>query len=192
MLLQGLSAKSSSYALLPSAFGTFGVVWQRAEAAVKVHRIQLPNERTSVEELIQEVFAGAGQGLCPPVVELCERIQTFLEGEAVDFDLGIIALERCSDFQQRVLLAEREIPRGWVSTYGKIARHLGIPGGARAVGGALARNPFPIVIPCHRAIRSDGELGGYQGGREMKRALLELEGIEVSPAGRVLTDRVYY
>ena len=104
----------------------------------------------------------------------------------------MIALERCSEFQKRVLLAEYGIPRSWISTYGRIARHLRIPGGARAVGGALSRNPFPIIIPCHRAIRANGELGGYRGGLKMKRALLEFEGIELSQAGRVLTDRIYY
>jgi methylated-DNA-[protein]-cysteine S-methyltransferase len=91
-----------------------------------------------------------------------------------------------------VLLAEYEIPRSWVSTYGRIARSLGIPDGARAVGGALSRNPFPIIIPCHRAIRSNGELGGFQGGLRMKRALLELEGIGFSAEGKVLTERIYY
>jgi methylated-DNA-[protein]-cysteine S-methyltransferase len=79
-----------------------------------------------------------------------------------------------------------------VSTYGRIARHLAIPGGARAVGRALARNPFPIIIPCHRAIRSDGRLGGFQGGPAMKRALLELEGVECSSTGRVSAERLYY
>jgi methylated-DNA-[protein]-cysteine S-methyltransferase len=57
---------------------------------------------------------------------------------------------------------------------------------------ALARNPFPLLIPCHRAIRSNGKLGGFQGGPGMKRALLELEGIEFSPTGKVLTDRIHY
>ena len=89
-------------------------------------------------------------------------------------------------------MAEYGIPRGWVSTYRRIAGYLGVPDGARAVGNALANNPFPIVIPCHRAIRSNGELGGYRGGLEMKRKLLEMEGIEVSASGRVITDRVYY
>lgn len=184
--------KSFNYAVRSSAFGPFGVVWQETEAPAKVHRIFLPDERILLEDLIQENFGGARQGSCPPVSEWCERIQRFLEGEDLSFDLSIVALERCSEFQRRVLLAEHEIPRGWVSTYGRMAKHLGVPGGARAVGSALARNPFPIVIPCHRAIRSDGELGGFQGGLEMKRTLLQLEGVEVSPAGKVLTDRVYY
>jgi methylated-DNA-[protein]-cysteine S-methyltransferase len=89
-------------------------------------------------------------------------------------------------------LAEYGIPRSWVSTYGRIARTLGIPHGARAVGSALSRNPFPLVIPCHRAIRSNGQLGGFQGGLSMKRALLEREGVEFSGAGRVVTKRIYY
>jgi methylated-DNA-[protein]-cysteine S-methyltransferase len=172
-----------SYTLLPSAFGTFSLVWQETEKGPKVHRVLFPYEQTP---------ADANPLSCPAITELGERIQSFLEGEAVDFDLGMIALERRSEFQTRVLLAEYEIPRGWISTYGRIARHLGIPGGARAVGGALARNPFPIIIPCHRAIRANGELGGFRGGLEMKRALLELEGIEFSQTGRVLTDRIFY
>jgi len=61
-----------------------------------------------------------------------------------------------------------------------------------AVGTALAKNPFPIVIPCHRAVRSDGTLGGYQGGLEMKRALLEMEGVYFDTFDRVLTEAFFY
>jgi methylated-DNA-[protein]-cysteine S-methyltransferase len=175
--------ESLSYILLPSAFGTFCLVWQESERGPKVHQVLFPHEQTP---------AGASLLSCPAIAEVGERITSFLEGEAVDFELGILALERCSEFQKRVLMAEYKIPRGWISTYGRIARHLGIPGGARAVGGALARNPFPIIIPCHRAIRSNGELGGFRGGLEMKRAWLELEGIEFSQIGKVLTNRIYY
>jgi methylated-DNA-[protein]-cysteine S-methyltransferase len=69
---------------------------------------------------------------------------------------------------------------------------LGKPSAARAVGRALATNPFPIIIPCHRAVRSDGSLGGYQGGLAMKRALLEMEGVEFDARGRVATPGFYY
>ena len=184
--------RSSFYMLSPSTFGTLGLVWQEAEKGPSVQRVFLPSVRTPVEEVVQATFAGAHPSSCPPIVELVERIQHFLAGEAVDFELELIALERCSEFQARVLVAEHEIPRGWVSTYGRIARRLGGSGGARAVGRALARNPFPIIIPCHRAIRSNGELGGYQGGLEMKRALLEFEGVELTQRGRVVMRRVYY
>ena len=76
--------------------------------------------------------------------------------------------------------------------YGRIARKLGVPGGGRAVGSALAANPFPLLIPCHRAVRSTGELGGYQGGLEMKKALLEMEGVVFRSPTRVSLDKVYY
>ena len=124
--------------------------------------------------------------------ELGAQLQRFLEGEAIVFDLGLVALEVCGDFQRRVLLAEYGVPRGWVSTYGRIALHLGLAGGARAVGQGLAGNPFPIVIPCHRAVRADGALGGYQGGPAMKRALLEMEGVRFTERGAVCMERVFY
>ena len=121
-----------------------------------------------------------------------KQIQDFLGGEEVKFDLNLLDWEICSRFQQAVLLAEYAIPRGWVSSYGRIAQHLKIKQAARAVGRALASNPFPIIIPCHRTIRSDSQLGGYQGGLDMKRALLELEGLKISETGKVLAPRMYY
>jgi methylated-DNA-[protein]-cysteine S-methyltransferase len=90
-----------------------------------------------------------------------------------------------------VLLAEYGIPRGYVSTYRRIAEHVGSPGGSRAVGGALSGNPFPIIIPCHRAVRSDGGLGGYQGGLEMKKRLLAMEGVGLT-RNKVNMKLVYY
>jgi len=130
-------------------------------------------------------FVGASPRSCRGIAELGGRIQKFLQGEVVDFPLDAIALERCSAFQKRVLLAEHRIPRGWVSTYGRIARELGVSGGARAIGRALSHNPFPIIISCHRAIRTDGHLGGFRGGLPMKRALLKMEGIVFDERGRV-------
>jgi methylated-DNA-[protein]-cysteine S-methyltransferase len=129
---------------------------------------------------------------CENILELGERIRRFLVGEPLKFDLDAVAFEICSTFQRRVLLAEYEIPRGWISTYGRISKNLGIMKGARAVGRVLSRNPFPIIIPCHRAVRSNGELGGFQGGLRMKRALLEYEGVSISNEGKVLTTRIYY
>jgi methylated-DNA-[protein]-cysteine S-methyltransferase len=101
----------------------------------------------------------------------------FLRGEAVALPIDLLDATVCTPFQWRVLMAEKAIPRGEVRTYGQIAAQVGCPRGARAVGNALANNPFPIVIPCHRAVRSDGSLGGFQGGVAMKRALLEMEGV---------------
>ena len=113
-------------------------------------------------------------------------------GDDVRFSLDIARLDLCTEFQQKVLLAEYRIPHGSVSTYQRIAAHLGKPNRARAVGTALASNPFPIIIPCHRAIRSDGMLGGYQGGLKMKRTLLEQEGVQFDQAGKAIIGRIHY
>lgn len=119
-------------------------------------------------------------------------MRQFLNGRSLAFGLELMAMEVCGGFQRRVLEAEYAVPRGWVSTYGRLAQQAGAEGGARAAGRALAENPFPIVIPCHRTVRSNGDLGGYQGGAEMKRALLEMEGVAFDERGRVVLHRVYY
>jgi O-6-methylguanine DNA methyltransferase len=79
-------------------------------------------------------------------------------------------------FGQAVLCALAEVPFGALTTYGDLARRAARPGAARAVGGAVGRNPLPIAIPCHRVIASDGRLGGFSAGLPNKRALLRLEG----------------
>ncbi|MFX1315154.1 MAG: MGMT family protein [Promethearchaeota archaeon] len=79
-----------------------------------------------------------------------------------------------------MFFAEYEIPRGWVSTYKRIASKIDIPNGARVIGNTLAKNPFSIIIPCHKTIKTNYDLGGFQGGTKMKRRLLELEGIKFS------------
>jgi len=150
-----------SCVLVPSVFGDLGVVWTRGETAggARVRRILLPNERPPTRCVVQVPFSDAGSSLPPAIASLSERLQRFLAGGVVEFGRGhleLLALDACSAFQRRVLLAEYGIPRGWVSTYGRVAKHIGCPGGARAVGNALARNPFPIIIPCHRAVRADG------------------------------------
>jgi len=109
----------------------------------------------------------------------------FLSGESVDFPVDVIRLDLCGGFQRRVLLEERLVPRGMVTSYSSIAASLGAPGAARAVGGALAANPFPILVPCHRAVRADGSPGGFQGGTGMKRSLLVMEGVAFDEDGLV-------
>ena len=187
-----MSLKSLYYMTVPSAFGTLSIVWREVEGKPKVQRLLLPNEEIPIENVLDKTFGSVHPSSCSLITELSNKIQGYLKGEVVTFELDIISLEECSEFQRKVLIAEHKIPRGWVSTYGRIARSLEIPGAARAVGRALSRNPFPIIIPCHRAIKSNGELGGFRGGLRMKRALLELEGVEFSQAGKVLTERVYY
>lgn len=110
------------------------------------------------------------------------QLREYFAGERTSFELPV-DLSRLSDFQRRVLRATREIGFGEVQAYGEVARRIGRPRAARAVGGALGRNPVAIVVPCHRVVRSDGSLGGYGGGVQWKERLLSLEGAELAPAG---------
>ena len=180
------------YLIIPSVFGAFSILWCESGGKSKIFRIILSENQGSALKLIQNTFSTASLSSNPTILHLVNLMQTFVSGQSVKFDLSLLAFETCSNFQQRVLLAENNIPRGWVSTYGRIGKYIGVNRGARAVGNALACNPFPIIIPCHRAIRSDRKLGGYQGGIKMKRALLEFEGIKISKTGKVMTPRYYY
>lgn len=95
------------------------------------------------------------------------------KGRALEYDLA-----RLSDFERAVLMKTLEIPRGEVRTYSWVAREIGRPAAVRAVGTALANNPVPLLIPCHRVVRSDGVIGNYGlGGPAVKRSLLDSEGI---------------
>lgn len=109
------------------------------------------------------------------------QIQEYLAGRRTRFDLPI-DYSTMSDFQRKVLKAALRVPRGQVLTYGDIARQIGRPKAARAVGQALGHNPVPIVIPCHRVLGSDGSLHGYSGGGGIKTKawLLQLEGAALS------------
>jgi methylated-DNA-[protein]-cysteine S-methyltransferase len=173
----------------PTPFGEIVLVWSFAKSRPRIERIFLPAGGASAARLAAHAFPDAGRSRCDAIDGIADGIARFLRGDEVEFHLGDARLDLCSQFQQSVLRAEHAIPRGRVSTYGRIALHLGVPRGARAVGNCLARNPFPIIIPCHRAIRSDGTLGGYQGGPHMKRALLELEGIRFDHSGRVVVSK---
>jgi len=179
------------YLLRDSRFGLVALLFEESDGSDLVRRVILSRPGQTARAALRaatEAHTPATRSSAR-VRALADRIAEFLSGEPHRFDLRDVALADCPSFQQRVLRAEHAIPRGRVSSYGRIAAALGCPGASRAVGNALARNPFPIVIPCHRALRSDRTLGGYQGGQKMKRALLEAEGICFDGRGRALVDR---
>ncbi len=105
------------------------------------------------------------------------ELREYFSGERDAFDLAV-DLGALTEFERRVLEAAREIPCGEVVCYSELARRIGKPKAARAVGNALGANPIPVVVPCHRVVRRDGGLGGYGGGVEYKRRLLGIEGRE--------------
>jgi len=106
------------------------------------------------------------------------QLEEYLSGARTAFTLPLCP--RGTPFQLSVWHALADIPYGQTVTYGELARRVGRPGAARAVGQANGANPLPVVLPCHRVVASGGRLGGYGGGVALKRRLLELEGADVA------------
>ena len=115
--------------------------------------------------------------------EVARQLELYFAGRLRDFALELAP--RGTPFQLEVWESLRRIPYGRTISYGELARYLGRPAASRAVGAANGRNPLPIVVPCHRVIGAGGELTGFGGGLEIKRALLELEGA-LAPERRAL------
>ena len=190
--MKKIETDQSFYCFRKTPFGPVAFLWSIYRGQPKILRILLSKSGGSAKQLVKTSFPDFISSSCPEVDVVADQIVAFLTGDDIRFSLDIARLALFSKFQQKVLRAEHGIPRGRVSTYQRIARYLGNANGARAVGTALAKNPFPIIIPCHRAIRSDGTLGGYQGGPEMKRSLLEMEGTFFNAFGRVVTGEFFY
>jgi len=134
--------------------------------------------RTSEKALRRELavrfpFASLQPKTCAVLEAALRQLCEYLEGRRRAFELPV----RLSGtpFQMRVWRALQRIPYGETRSYGEVARMVGGPGAARAVGAANGANPVAIVVPCHRVIQSDGRLGGYGGGRRIKQFLLDLE-----------------
>ena len=171
--------KNACYRLTTSAFGEVGVVWVREEETPLIIRIVFPQNGMLTTDMIRKDFPDAEEGLHKNLEKICGSISAFLDGACVNFSMKFVGIDRCRDFQRRVLLETMRIPRGSVVSYGSLAKMISAPGAARAVGSALAGNPFPIIIPCHRVVRSDGYVGQFGGGTEVKKTLLRLEGVEI-------------
>ena len=109
-----------------------------------------------------------------------EMLKCYFKGERQTFDDLQVDLSAVTPFRRRILELIRTIPFGEVRTYGQVARLAGATGAARAIGGAMASNPLPIIIPCHRVVASDGRLTGFSapGGIACKEYLLRLEDVE--------------
>ena len=119
---------------------------------------------------------GAVRGDHPRAADAVERLQQYAAGEGnllADFPVD---LPPATELQQRTWLALRDIPYGETRSYGWLAKSMGVPGRARAIGAMMGQNPIPLWLPCHRVVAADGTLHGFGGGLNMKRELLELEG----------------
>lgn len=120
----------------------------------------------------------------PPaeVQRAVDAIVTLLNGQSSDLSTIVLDMDRVPPFHRRVYEAARGIPAGATCSYGEIAKWIGAPGAARAVGRALGRNPFAVVVPCHRVLAAGGKAGGFSaaGGVATKLRLLAIEGVRAS------------
>jgi methylated-DNA-[protein]-cysteine S-methyltransferase len=127
----------------------------------------------------EEAICEAGQSPPPPAVEeLIKAMKTYFSGGEVDSSMAeaLIAYIDVTPFEEAVFREVAGIPPGKTASYGEVAEMAGHPRAARAVGNVMHSNPFPIIIPCHRVIKSDGSLGGYGGSEHIKAWLLDFEG----------------
>ena len=155
------------------------VAWNPAGVSALLLRARLPGDgrgAAALDAVHHERFGRRLRSAAPPR-DLADAVARRLAGDRsvkVRFDLRGL-----SEFERAVLGKAAEIPRGEVRPYAWVAKELGRPAAVRAVGSALGRNPVPLLIPCHRVLRSDGRVGDYVFGGETKRALLAAEGADL-------------
>lgn len=167
-----------------TAIGPCGLAWSDGQ----VIGVQLPEtDRAATETRLAERFPAARllARPAPAMRPLVSDLTALLRGEARDLRGVALALEPLPDFARRVYAAAREIAPGRTTTYGELARTIAQPGAARAVGQALGRNPFPLIVPCHRVLAANGRLGGFtaNGGILTKERILAIEGGTPASAG---------
>jgi methylated-DNA-[protein]-cysteine S-methyltransferase len=161
------------YTRLNTPLGRLLVV-QGPEGLVRIAFEGEPEDR-----VLAEVVSALGPNVIGSDHELAterDALSGYLEGDATVLELPVDLRLMAAPFRRAVLEKLREVPRGQTVSYGELAARSGNPRAARAVGSACARNPIPIVVPCHRVLPGTGRLGNYGGGPERKRVLLELEG----------------
>jgi methylated-DNA-[protein]-cysteine S-methyltransferase len=171
-------AFADRYCLFETAFGRCGVAW----SARGVTRLQLPEaDEAATERRLARAALPADEAPPRAVARLIADLQHYLAGGETDFSAVEVDLNDASEFHTKVYAAARAIGFGRTATYGELARRAGFPGEARAIGQAMAQNPVPVVIPCHRVVPADDRVGGFSapGGTFTKERLLVLEGLRL-------------
>jgi methylated-DNA-[protein]-cysteine S-methyltransferase len=174
--MASIRTRANAFALFETAVGTCGIAW--AERGVV--GTQLPEHSTdATRSRLQERFPSATESAPTPEISAAiERIVLLMTGQRVDLNTVALDMEAIPEFERDVYGAAREIPAGATRTYGEIAKRIGRPTQAREVGVALARNPFAIIVPCHRVVAANGKTGGFSAGDGVKTKLklLAIEG----------------
>jgi methylated-DNA-[protein]-cysteine S-methyltransferase len=161
--------------LFETAIGRCGIAW----GSSGIVGVQLPEAAGAERARLLQRFPGAIEAEPPAAVRaVIESIVGLLSGQSPDLGSVELDMRDLPEFDRRVYEITRAIPRGATRSYGEVAAELGDPGAARAVGQALGRNPFPIIVPCHRVLAAAGRPGGFSahGGVATKLRLLAIEG----------------
>lgn len=164
------------YALFDTALGACAIAW--SDEGVVAVRLPEATARLTERALLAELGEATLAEPTEAMASVVARITQHLAGQLQRFDDVVLDGRAVTPFFARVYTLTRAIPAGATQSYGEIAASLGAKGASRAVGQALARNPFPVVVPCHRVLAHGGAAGGFSasGGLVTKARLLELEG----------------
>lgn len=175
------------YYLFETSLGTCGIAWRETAdsgSQAVVTAVQLPEATPQATESHIARKSGSKQPGQPPpeVAAVIEKIRKHLQGAIQDFRSVPLDLENIEPFFRQIYEATRQIPAGQTRTYGEIAKAVGQPTAAQEVGQAMAKNPVPIIVPCHRVSAAGGKLGGFSapGGPATKAKLLAIEGAPVN------------
>jgi methylated-DNA-[protein]-cysteine S-methyltransferase len=170
------------YFIFETAGGFCGIAW----SDVGITRFQLPTRSAAAtERILLRRMPGAEPGApTPEVVEAVAAVKRYFVGEETDFSSVKLDLGDQDAFFKQIYAAARRVGWGQTTTYGSLAKELGVgPEVARDVGQAMAKNPVALIIPCHRVLAAGGKVGGFSapGGSAAKTRMLELEGVHVEP-----------
>jgi len=175
--LTTVNSRTASYGLTDTAIGPLLVAVDGERLVAVKFGVDEPHLAGALDELRHELHGvfelTRGDAKVRPIAK---QLRDYLAGKRTDFDVQI-DLSWVTPFRREVLLACARIPRGQVATYADLARRVGRPRAFRAVGNTMRTNPIPVVIPCHRVVGANGSLTGFGGGLDMKRQLLQLEGV---------------
>ncbi|MDQ6433814.1 methylated-DNA--[protein]-cysteine S-methyltransferase [Mesorhizobium sp. LHD-90] len=176
---------SHHYTIFEAANGFCGIAW----TSDGVTRFQLPTRTADAAErmMLRRLPDAAVAAPTPEIAEAIDAAKRYFAGETVDFSGIRLDLGDQEAFFQRIYDALRQIGWGRTTTYGALAKQLGAgPEAARDVGQAMAKNPVPLIIPCHRVLAAGGKVGGFSapGGATSKVRMLELEGVHIDQAAK--------
>jgi methylated-DNA-[protein]-cysteine S-methyltransferase len=167
---------TDGFTLFDTTLGRCGIAWSRRG----VIGVQLPEgSEIATRARLRRRFPAAREAPPPPEVRRAiDGVVALLRGEPSALDDVALDMAGVPPFDRRVYEVARTIPPGGTLSYGEVAKRLGAPGAARDVGQALGRNPFAIIVPCHRVLAAGGKIGGFsaRGGVSTKRRLLAAEG----------------